>query len=128
MQLYSMVKHELMKDPELATESWDRFLPNYKARTLNKRRTPYKVTDKTKKTYTPFPPAQEQSKVDKQLEAGEYHIGKEAKKRIAQEERMEKQKAKKEEKKREREKDFVAPEEGTERKKKKRKTKTDDDE
>lgn len=123
-----MVKHELMKDPELATESWDRFLPNYKARTLNKRRTPYKVTDKTKKTYTPFPPAQEQSKVDKQLEAGEYHIGKEAKKRIAQEERMEKQKAKKEEKKREREKDFVAPEEGTERKKKKRKTKTEDDE
>ncbi|KAK8118919.1 eukaryotic type KH-domain (KH-domain type I) [Apiospora kogelbergensis] len=116
-----MVKQELMKDPELAKESWDRFLPNYKARSLSQRRTPYKVNDKTKKNYTPFPPAQEQSKVDKQLEAGEYHIGREAQKRIAQEGRMEKQKAKQEEKKRERERDFVPPEEGGEKKKKKRK-------
>ncbi|KAF7531643.1 hypothetical protein G7054_g8670 [Neopestalotiopsis clavispora] len=120
-----MVKQELMKDPTLANESWDRFLPNYKARNLSKRHVPHNVTDKTKKNYTPFPPAQEKSKVDLQIEAGEYHVGKEAKKRIAQEERMEKQKVKKEEKKREREKDFVAPEEGTDRKKKKRKTKTE---
>ncbi|KAF3009356.1 ribosomal RNA assembly protein krr1 [Neopestalotiopsis sp. 37M] len=120
-----MVKQELMKDPTLANESWDRFLPNYKARNLSKRHVPHNVTDKTKKNYTPFPPAQEKSKVDLQIEAGEYHVGKEAKKRIAQEERMEKQKIKKEEKKREREKDFVAPEEGTDRKKKKRKTKTE---
>ncbi|KAK7956091.1 rRNA assembly protein [Apiospora aurea] len=122
-----MVKQELMKDPELAKESWDRFLPNYKARSLSSRRTPYKVTDKTKKNYTPFPPAQEQSKVDKQLEAGEYHIGREAQKRIAQEGRMEKQKAKQEEKKRERERDFVPPEEGGE-KKKKRKVRAEDGE
>ncbi|KAK8080667.1 KRR1 small subunit processome component [Apiospora hydei] len=123
-----MVKQELMKDPELAKESWDRFLPNYKARSLSSRRTPYKVTDKTKKNYTPFPPAQEQSKVDKQLEAGEYHIGREAQKRIAQEGRMEKQKAKQEEKKRERERDFVPPEEGGEKKKKKRKVRAEDGE
>ncbi|KAK8052090.1 Ribosomal RNA assembly KRR1 [Apiospora rasikravindrae] len=109
-------------------ESWDRFLPNYKARSLSSRRTPYKVTDKTKKNYTPFPPAQEQSKVDKQLEAGEYHIGREAQKRIAQEGRMEKQKAKQEEKKRERERDFVPPEEGGEKKKKKRKVRAEDGE
>ena len=88
---------------------------------------PYKVTDKTKKNYTPFPPAQEQSKVDKQLEAGEYHIGREAQKRIAQEGRMEKQKAKQEEKKRERERDFVPPEEGGEKKKKKRKVRAEDE-
>jgi ribosomal RNA assembly protein len=119
-----MVKQELMKDPALANESWDRFLPNYKARNLSKRHVPHKVTDKTKKNYTPFPPAQEKSKVDMQIEAGEYHIGREAKKRIAQEERIEKQKVKKEEKKREREKEFIAPDEGVERKKKKRKTKT----
>ncbi|RYP03051.1 hypothetical protein DL764_005400 [Monosporascus ibericus] len=124
-----MVKRELAKDPELAHESWDRFLPNYKKRSLSHRRVPFKVTDKTKKTYTPFPPAPEQSKVDKQLEAGEYHIGREAKKRIAQEERIEKQKVKKEEKKRERERDFIAPDEpGTaERKKKKQKTKATED-
>lgn len=69
--------------------------------------------------------------MDLQLEAGEYHIGRDAKKRIAQEERMEKQKIKKEEKKREREKDFIAPDEPVgdgERKKKKRKTKALDEE
>ncbi|KAI1845754.1 hypothetical protein JX265_000067 [Neoarthrinium moseri] len=123
-----MVKQELMKDPELANESWDRFLPNYKSRNLSKRHVPHKVADKSKKVYTPFPPPQEKSKVDLQIEAGEYHIGREAKKRIAQEERMEQQKIKKEEKKREREKEFIAPEEGVERKKKKRKTRTEDEE
>lgn len=123
------MKRELAKDPELAQESWDRFLPNYKKRSLSQRRVPFKVTDKAKKTYTPFPNAPEPSKVDKQLEAGEYHIGRDAKKRIAQEERSEQQKAKKEEKKREREKDFVAPDEPetSERKKKKRKTREAED-
>ncbi|KAI0380057.1 eukaryotic type KH-domain (KH-domain type I) [Hypomontagnella monticulosa] len=122
-----MIKRELAKDPELAHENWERFLPNYKKRSLSKRMVPYKVTDKSKKVYTPFPPPQEKSKVDLQIEAGEYHIGKEAKKRIAQEERMEKQKVKQEEKKRQREQDFVAPEENaTERKKKKRKTRDDE--
>jgi ribosomal RNA assembly protein len=116
----------------LKNESWDRFLPNYKKRSLSKRLKPHKINDKTKKPYTPFPPPAEPSKVDLQLEAGEYHIGREAKKRIAQEERLERQKAKKEEKKREREKDFVAPDEPVdgdgERKKKKRKTKAHADE
>lgn len=124
-----MIKRELAKDPELANESWDRFLPNYKKRNLSSRRVPFKVTDKAKKPYTPFPPAPEKSKVDLQIEAGEYHIGRDAKKRIAQEERMEKQKVKKEEKKREREQEYVAPEEpGADRKKKKRKTKKADEE
>lgn len=63
-----MIKKELEKDPELAKESWDRFLPNFKKRTQSKRRVPHNVTDKTKKTYTPFPPAQEKSKVDLQIE------------------------------------------------------------
>ncbi|KAI2618840.1 eukaryotic type KH-domain (KH-domain type I) [Hypoxylon sp. NC1633] len=122
-----MIKRELAKDPELANENWERFLPNYKKRSLSKRMVPYKVRDTSKKVYTPFPPPQEKSKVDLQIEAGEYHIGKEAKKRIAQEERMEKQKTKQEEKKRQREQDFVAPEEnGAEGKKKKRKTKGDE--
>jgi len=117
-----------VRDPLLKHESWDRFLPNYKKRSLSKRLKPHKVSQK--KPYTPFPPAAEPSKVDLQLEAGEYHIGRDAKKRIAQEERMEKQKEKKEEKKREREKDFIAPDEPMdgERKKKKRKTKPEDKE
>ncbi|KAJ5444600.1 KRR1 small subunit processome component [Penicillium daleae] len=121
-----MIKRELAKDPTLATESWDRFLPNFKKRTLSKRRVPFKVTDKEKKVYTPFPPAPEKSKVDLQIESGEYFLSKEAKDRAHQEEVMERQRVKREEKMREREKDFVAPEEHTpadldEKKKKKEK-------
>jgi len=115
-----MIKRELAKDPELANESWDRFLPNFKKKTLSRRRVPHKITDKTKKTYTPFPPAPEKSKVDKQIESGEYFLGKEAKERTARNERTEKQKQRKEEKAKEREAEFVPPEEA-ERPKKKRK-------
>lgn len=120
-----MVKRELAKDPQLATESWDRFLPNFKKRTLSKRRVPHKVADKASRPYTAFPPAPEKSKVDLQIETGEYFLSKEAKKRATETERQEKAHQKKEEKKREREKDFVPPEEegdGKKRKKKKRKT------
>ena len=121
-----MIKRELAKDPTLAHESWDRFLPNFKKRTLSKRRVPLKVTDKSKKVYTPFPPPPEKSKVDKQIESGEYFLSKEAKARADKEEVMERQRAKREEKMIERRKDFEAPEEinaadDTEGKKKKKK-------
>jgi ribosomal RNA assembly protein len=116
-----MIKRELAKDPELAGESWDRFLPHFKKRNLSKRRVPLKVTDKSKKVYTPFPPPQEKSKVDLQIESGEYFLGKQAKERAAREERLDKQKEKKVEKLKEREKDFIAPNEDGEKKEKKRK-------
>lgn len=116
-----MIKRELAKDPELAGESWDRFLPHFKKRNLSKRRVPVKVTDKSKKTYTPFPPQQEKSKVDLQIESGEYFLNKSAKERTVKEERLEKQKEKKVEKLKEREKEFVAPAEDDEKKEKKEK-------
>lgn len=116
-----MIKRELAKDPELANESWDRFLPNFKSKTLSQRRVPHKVTDKAKKVYTPFPPAPEKSKVDKQIETGEYFLGKQAKERAQQEERREKQKDRKVEKAKERQSEFVPPEEDGDRPKKKRK-------
>lgn len=106
-----MIKRELAKDPTLANESWDRFLPNFKKRTLSKRRVPYKVTDKSKKVYTPFPPAPEKSKVDLQIESGEYFLSKEAKERAQKEEVMERQRQKREEKMKERAKSFIPPEE-----------------
>ncbi|KAF7929167.1 hypothetical protein EAE99_004911 [Botrytis elliptica] len=116
-----MIKRELAKDPELAGESWDRFLPQFKKRNLNKRRVPRNVTDKSKKVYTPFPPAQEKSKVDLQIESGEYFLGKQAKERKAQEERIEKQREEKEEKMKKRAEEFEAPAEDGEKKEKKRK-------
>ncbi|KAJ6013917.1 hypothetical protein N7540_008508 [Penicillium herquei] len=118
-----MIKRELAKDPTLANESWDRFLPNFKKRTLSKRRVPHVVTDKTKKVYTPFPPAPEKSKVDLQIESGEYFLSKEAKDRAQKEEVIERQRVKREEKMREREKDFIAPEEDVDGEKKKKKEK-----
>ncbi|KAF2832792.1 hypothetical protein CC86DRAFT_450677 [Ophiobolus disseminans] len=116
-----MIKKELAKDPELVNESWDRFLPNFKKRSLSKRRVPHRVTDKTKKVYTPFPPPQEKSKVDLQIESGEYFLGKHAKERKVQEEREDKMKDKMDAKRRERMMEYVAPEENGEKKKKKRK-------
>ncbi|KAF5587873.1 KRR1 small subunit processome component [Fusarium subglutinans] len=115
-----MIKRELAKDPELANESWDRFLPNFKKRSLSHRRVPHKVTDKAKKTYTPFPPAPEKSKVDKQIETGEYFLAKGDKKRALHEERKENQSKRKEEKAKEREAEFVPPQEGRPKKKRKK--------
>lgn len=118
-----MIKRELAKDPELAKENWDRFLPHFKKRTLSKRRKPFKVTDKSKKVYTPFPPPQEQSKIDQQIESGEFFLNKSAKERAKKEERYEKQKEMKAEKMKEREKAFVPPRESTDPKKIKKKRK-----
>ena len=115
-----MIKRELMKDPDLATENWERFLPHFKKRTLNKRRKPLKVTDKSKKLYTPFPPPQEKSKVDLQIESGEYFLGKQAKERADKERTEEQQRERQREKKRSREVDFVPPQEGGAKKIKKR--------
>lgn len=123
-----MIKRELAKDPELAGESWDRFLPQFKKRNLSKRRVPLKVTDKSKKTYTPFPPAQEKSKIDLQIESGEYFLNKQAKERAVREERLEKQKEKQIEKQKARAQDFIAPKEDGEKKSKKRKHDREDGE
>lgn len=65
-----MIKRELAKDPKLRNENWDRFLPKYKAKNLSKRKRP-KIVNK-KQEYTPFPPPQTESKIDKQLATGEY--------------------------------------------------------
>ncbi|KAF2139972.1 uncharacterized protein K452DRAFT_253672 [Aplosporella prunicola CBS 121167] len=115
-----MIKRELAKDPELANENWERFLPHFKKRHTSKRRTPFKVTDKSKKVYTPFPPPQEKSKVDLQIESGEYFLGKQAKERKEKERREDAMKTKMEQKRKEREKDFVAPEENVKEKKKRK--------
>jgi len=120
-----MIKRELAKDPTLANENWDRFLPHFKKRSLSKRRKPFKVTDKSKKTYTPFPPPQEKSKIDMQIESGEYFLSKQAKERVAREKREDAVKAKMEERKRKREEAFEAPSDGDGKKRKGKKKATE---
>ena len=68
-----MIKQELAKDPKLKNESWDRFLPKFKSKNISKRKKPKNITIK-KKEYNPFPPAQIESKLDKQIESGEYFV------------------------------------------------------
>jgi tRNA A37 N6-isopentenylltransferase MiaA len=86
-----MIRRELAKDPRLASESWDRFLPQYKRRHLKTSEKTAKKNEKEqtraeklaeihgttveeelkqqqkdkmkKKTYTPFPPPQLPRKV-----------------------------------------------------------------
>ena len=55
-----MIKRELTKDPALARENWDRFLPKFH-KTNVQRRKPAKR--KEEKDYIPFPPPQPESKV-----------------------------------------------------------------
>jgi ribosomal RNA assembly protein len=79
-----MIKRELARDPKLANESWDRFLPKFRQRHLktsektarknerlvekNEARKaagldPIGAAEKGKKVYTPFPPPQQPRKV-----------------------------------------------------------------
>ena len=66
-----MIKKELSKKPELANESWDRFLPQFTKR--NPKRVK-KTIKKEEKEYNPFPPEQKPRKIDMELESGEYFI------------------------------------------------------
>merc|ERR1712055_1242419 len=104
-----MIKRELMKDPKLKNENWDRFLPKFEHKNLSKRKQPLKKREK--KTYTPFPPSQPLSKVDKELESGEYFLKEKerrAKKAVEKREKQEEAGQKRQEK---RNKSFKPPEE-----------------
>ena len=74
-----MIKRELAKDPKLAGESWDRFLPSFKKKNVPRKK-PLVVREKGKKSgeRSPFPPPQTPSKIDLQLESGEYFLARDA--------------------------------------------------
>ncbi|KAK1430059.1 hypothetical protein QVD17_12550 [Tagetes erecta] len=102
-----MMKRDLASNPELANENWDRFLPKFKKKNVKQK----KVKTKEKKQYTPFPPPQPPSKIDMQLETGEYFLSDKKKSAKKWQERQEKQAEKTAENKRKREEAYKAPEE-----------------
>ncbi|KAB9074144.1 hypothetical protein FH972_026950 [Carpinus fangiana] len=102
-----MMKKELEKDPALAHENWDRFLPKFKKKNVQQK----KVMTKEKKEYTPFPPPQQPSKIDEQLASGEYFMSQKKKTTKKWQDKQEKQAQKTAENKRKREAAFIPPEE-----------------
>lgn len=103
-----MIKRELKKDPKLANESWDRFLPKFTGKNVSK---PKPKKTKPKKPYTPFPPAQPESKVDQQLRSGEYFLKKDEVRENWMRKKKEKQAEAEKKRQERRAESFVAPEE-----------------
>nr|CAB3260086.1 KRR1 small subunit processome component homolog [Phallusia mammillata] len=103
-----MIKRELAKNPELKNESWDRFLPKFKRKNAKKKKS---KTMKEKKEYTPFPPPQPESKMDKEIASGEYFLKEEERKRKKREEKKAKQVENESKRKQKREKSLVPPQE-----------------
>uniref|UniRef100_A0A670JXG6 KRR1 small subunit processome component n=1 Tax=Podarcis muralis TaxID=64176 RepID=A0A670JXG6_PODMU len=106
-----MIKRELSKDPELRLQNWERFLPKFKHKNLNKRKEPQKKN--VKKEYTPFPPPQPESQIDKELASGEYFLKESQKKRKRVEEIKAKQAEAISRRQEERNKAFIPPKEKT---------------
>merc|ERR1712228_843408 len=104
-----MIKRELMKDPKLKNENWERFLPKFEHKNLSKRKQPLKK--KEKKPYTPFPPAPVMSKIDKELESGEYFLKEKERKAKKAAEKKEQHTAAEKKRQEKREKSFKPPKE-----------------
>lgn len=102
-----MIKRELAKDPLLAGEDWSRFLPSFKKKTTNKRKKPLKIG--VKKSYTPFPPAPVPSKIDLQLDSGEYFLNQQQREAKKKEEKKAAAKETSKERQQKRRSEFEAP-------------------
>ena len=136
-----MIMRELEKDPKLKDESWDRFLPTFKKKNVQRKKPRQLVeerqkkvavtktsssstttgvdndgaavvattTKNKKKSYTPFPPAQLPSKIDKQLDSGEYFLSERERKSRKLVEKQVSARNKTEEKRKAREMEFIHP-------------------
>eukprot|EP00795_Rhopilema_esculentum_P011324 gene11324-21515_t len=109
-----MIKKELAKDPKLKNESWDRFLPKFKTKNVPRKKTKIKE----KKEYTPFPPQQTESKIDKQLASGEYFLKADEKRIKERQKKKDKQGNAEKERQKIREEAFVPPQEEKPKKRK----------
>ena len=112
-----MEKHDLAKNPEMRFQNWEPYLPQYKSKNISKRKQPLKK--KKKKAYTPFPPPQPESKIDKELASGEYFLKEDERKQRKTELKKQKQNQSKQDRQKKRDRAFIAPEESEQPSKKK---------
>jgi len=103
-----MIKRELSKDPKLIGENWDRFLPEFKKKNVQTKK-PHVVREK--KQYTPFPPAPVPSRIDKEIESGEYFMKEHERKALKKAKKQQENLVAKEQKKAAKAAEFVAPNE-----------------
>nr|XP_039254816.1 KRR1 small subunit processome component homolog [Styela clava] len=103
-----MIKRELSKDDKLRNESWERFLPKFKSKNVKRKKKP-----RREKPYTPFPPPQQESKMDKEIASGEYFLKEKERRHKKLEERKAKEIDSAIKQKQKREKAFIPPKEPT---------------
>ncbi|XP_043469556.1 KRR1 small subunit processome component homolog [Leptopilina heterotoma] len=103
------IKRELSKNPTLKNENWEKYLPKFTTKNISKRKQP--KNKKIKKPYTPFPPAQEERIIDKQLASGEYFLTKEQKRSRAKKQLDKKHEEATKKREEKRAEAFVPPEE-----------------
>jgi len=129
-----MIQRELAKDPKLANEDWERFLPKFQKKNVQRKK-PLQVkkqqikdpaNKKQKKIYTPFPPAQLPSKIDLQLDSGEYFLTEHERKSKKMAEKRAAGAIKSLENKEAKKQQFVAPERTTTKDKETSKKESDD--
>merc|ERR1719262_1633860 len=110
-----MIRRELEKDPELKDENWDRFLPHFKKRNVQRK----KQKIKKKKNKDVFPPQPTPRKEDLMMESGEYFLNEQERQQKKHSEKLQAQRAKTAEKRQKRAAEFEPPAElGAARKKK----------
>jgi len=114
-----MIRRELEKDPELKGENWDRFLPHFKKRNIQRK----KLKAKKKKTKEVFPPQPQPRKEDLMMESGEYFLDERERQWKKKVEQRTSQAVKSAERRRERAKEYEPP---APAKPKKRKGSTED--
>lgn len=113
-----MIRRELEKDPELKEESWDRFLPHFKNRNVQRKK--QKAKKFKPRTKDVFPPQPTPRKEDLQMESGEYFLDQKEKEARQRVEKRQAQIAKSAENRRERAKEYEPPAASSKAKKQKK--------
>ncbi|SBT31776.1 KRR1 small subunit processome component, putative (KRR1) [Plasmodium ovale wallikeri] len=77
-----LAKRELAKNEQLKNENWEKYLPNFKKRNVQRKKNKQILDKRNKKKKNLFPPDQLPRKIDIQMETGEYFLNPKQKKNL----------------------------------------------